>query len=485
MVADLRPYEFGHPVGPSLPGVAMLCRPTPAEPPVDSATLDRCVRKLRHAQWGPRRDGAGGPYLLTFANTLADPWLLGASAAEQNLPLVVAGFGRPFRHTWWLGYARKFPSTRRAAQILAALDPDAPVICADGSDTAIVNPLDSAAHELRRLGESVLVGSECTSWPICYREHYAADAEHQSCLRESHACYANAGLYLAKARVMDRWMAAHNSTWQSLLATNTSIAECQHDQGALHRIMLTRDSPRHTDLPTPRLDSSSAVFLNMGGCRAKEWRWGALRMCAAGNQSHEPLQHVRTEYTDGTSKLWFRPPRPRGGAGGRRRARPPEQRPFIAHANGHHAHLDANPKFAPLRAGLARASSRLRDHPVLLVDAYGDDDVCSLRSLGWLAAAANWSRSGPPHSFRTAAPGFAGRGTGVEDAAPADEAASLDVSRVPAAVAAALLATGEQPALEAARIIARAIRHKGGKVARQAARDVLANLTAHDARRRQ
>ena len=287
---------------------------------------------------------------------------------------------------------------------------------------------------------------------------------------------------------MDRWMAAHNSTWQSLLATRTSIAECQHDQGVLHRIMLTRDSPRHVDLPTPRLDSSSAVFLNMGGCRTQPWRWGALRMCAAGNQSHDPLRHVRTQYTDGASKLWFRPPRPRGGDGGRRAQRP-EQRPFIAHANGHHALLDNNPKFAPLRAGLARASSRLRDHPVLLVDAYGDDDVCSLRSLGWLAAAANWSKSGPPHSFRTAAPGFEGRGTGA-DAVPANEAAAslAGVSREPAAVAAAvaadLLATGEQRALEVARIIARAIRHKGGKVAQQAARDVLANLTAHEARRR-
>lgn len=151
---------------PSLPpGVSPQCQKVQAERPLEPDDLRRCARTL---SWS----AGTGPIVATFATSVNEPWLLGLSAARQGLPLVVAGLGRKFpRHfSWWLGYGKKLPGSRRAAQLIHALAPRSSVVWVDSTDTVIVNPLaGSAASAVAHVMESngpfrVVVGAECWSW---------------------------------------------------------------------------------------------------------------------------------------------------------------------------------------------------------------------------------------------------------------------------------------------------------------------------------
>ena len=205
------------------PGVAPQCVRLPVEAPMDAAQLQSCARKL---DWKL----GGGPIVATYATSVRDPWLLGLSAARLGLPLVVAGLGRSFPKffNWWLGYGKKLPGSRRAAQLVRALAPGSPVVWVDSTDTVIVNPLvGSAARAVAEVvGQQgthrVLSGAECYSWPRCYESDYARDAEHMACKARSPTCYPNSGTYLATGAGLERWFDAQNETLQ---ATEAADAE--------------------------------------------------------------------------------------------------------------------------------------------------------------------------------------------------------------------------------------------------------------------
>tara|TARA_B110001452_G_scaffold34929_1_gene26905 strand:- start:1457 stop:1957 length:501 start_codon:yes stop_codon:yes gene_type:complete len=154
------------PPNPNLPlGVAPQCQKVRAQRPLDEHDLRQCARSL---SWS----AGTGPIVATFATSVNEPWLLGLSAARLGLPLVVAGLGRSFtsHFNWWLGYGKKLPGSRRAAQLIHALAPDSSVVWVDSTDTVIVNPLaGSAARAVAHVMESkgpfrVLAGAECWSW---------------------------------------------------------------------------------------------------------------------------------------------------------------------------------------------------------------------------------------------------------------------------------------------------------------------------------
>ena len=140
------------------PGVSPQCRRVRAEGPLPQETLDACVAKFRRSPGFK----ANSPIVATFATSVHDPWLLGLSAAKLGLPVVIAGLGRSFpsHFSWWLGYAKKFPGSVRAAQVLRALAPRAPVIWVDSTDTVLVNPVvGSAARAISDVVGSVDLAS--------------------------------------------------------------------------------------------------------------------------------------------------------------------------------------------------------------------------------------------------------------------------------------------------------------------------------------
>ncbi|KAL1504535.1 hypothetical protein AB1Y20_010937 [Prymnesium parvum] len=360
-------------------GVAPQCVALPAAAPLDAAQLARCVREL---DWRPGAD----PVVATFATSVSSPWLLGLSAAARGLPLLVAGLGTSFPRyfNWWLGYGKKLPGSRRAAQLLAALAPRAPVVWVDSTDTMIVNPLlSSAARALdevlaQRGTHRVLSGAECYSWPRCYEEDYARDAQHVACTARSPTCYPNSGTYLSTAAGLERWFEAQNATLHEFLGSPMSNAECTHDQAVLHHMLLNRTRPLYAGIDM-RLDDTSEFFLNLHQCEPpRYWRMRNVSKCY--HTAHEPLAHARVECSSANCSLWYAPghapPRPL-----RKRA---AHRPWLAHANGRHATLSHGAAFAPLIQGL-RLSPALRQHPVLLVDPAGGG-VCEVSTIGQLYA---------------------------------------------------------------------------------------------------
>lgn len=143
----------------------------------DQAELSRCAQAVNASgSWS----AGSGPVLLTYATSVPPLWGLGLSAVRHGVPLVLAGLGMP-GWNWWEGGGPKIPGTRRAAELVHALGPSAPVALVDSSDVLVANML--AAHQRQALADAVagrvLLGAECNSWPICYRDHYAGDPEHQ------------------------------------------------------------------------------------------------------------------------------------------------------------------------------------------------------------------------------------------------------------------------------------------------------------------
>ena len=369
------------------PGVSPQCRRVRAERPLPQETLDECVAKFRQSPGFK----ANSPIVATFATSVHNPWLLGLSAAKLGLPIVIAGLGRSFpsHFSWWLGYAKKFPGSVRAAQVLRALAPSAPVIWVDSTDTVLVNPVvGSAARAISDVlgstggGRSrVLVGAECWSWPRCYAADYGRDPEHQRCLASSHSCYPNAGAYLATSDAMYDFLAAHNETWQAFLGTAMSNAECTHDQAALQHIVMNRTRARYAHLDV-RLDSATSFFFNMHECKGPTITLNNLSMCY--HRKHRPLDHARYERHGNRSALWFKPGLvPPAASLPQRKMRHEWSRPLIAHAAGDHKILTDDLFFEPLRAELrlAQETAALRDYPVLLVDPAAGG-VCTTSTIG-------------------------------------------------------------------------------------------------------
>jgi hypothetical protein len=195
-------------VGPRFNGPKLLKQPLMdhqrSQAPLPQEAVQRCREALSDA-WSVQ---PGEPVIMTYSTGRWDKpqnrpvmnshWLLGLSAAAHGVPLVVAGLGLP-SWPWWMGASpMKLPGSRRALQVIAALTGgESPVAFADSSDVLIVNRLDRAGRAaLREARDTVWLGAECNSWPVCYRDAYLHDAEHQRCLRDYGACYPNGGIAL-------------------------------------------------------------------------------------------------------------------------------------------------------------------------------------------------------------------------------------------------------------------------------------------------
>ena len=193
--------------------------------PLQPHELTACVETIHTSRWWAKvQQSASSGVLALLATYVTDvvarPWVLGSSAALHGVPLVVIGHGMR-----WEGVGQKLVGARRAAQLLDAIAPRSAVAFADGSDTAVVNPLvmraappaetaeaavttattsDSgataaaaaaaaaattsaggggggggAAAPLRRIAAAdapplLLFSGECSSWPVCYRDAYKA-----------------------------------------------------------------------------------------------------------------------------------------------------------------------------------------------------------------------------------------------------------------------------------------------------------------------
>ena len=102
--------------------------------------------------------------LLAYASHISSPWLLGLSASMHNIPLVIVGLGGQSKWAWYAGGTPKLPASRRALQMLAALQMTSAknVALVDAFDTFIANPPSQSLRDsLSRLGSSeVLVGGE-------------------------------------------------------------------------------------------------------------------------------------------------------------------------------------------------------------------------------------------------------------------------------------------------------------------------------------
>lgn len=200
---------------PPLVSKGQASRPVQPHEPLQPHELAACDDIVRRSRWWARAQqsaATSGGVLTLLATYVTDivarPWVLGSSAALHGVPLVVIGHGLR-----WEGVGQKMVGARRAAQMLDAIAPRSAVVFADGSDTAVVNPVvmttapadaaatasgtstaggirtaaaaatsvvgGGAAAPLRRIASAdapplLLFSGECSSWPVCYRDAYRA-----------------------------------------------------------------------------------------------------------------------------------------------------------------------------------------------------------------------------------------------------------------------------------------------------------------------
>mmetsp|Transcript_31664 Transcript_31664/g.78899 ORF Transcript_31664/g.78899 Transcript_31664/m.78899 type:complete len:371 (-) Transcript_31664:114-1226(-) len=334
-------------------------------------------------------DGDSTPILLTYMSHLRPRWLLGISAAHHALPLAVAGLGRRFT------FADKLLSAERAVRMLHHLNPGAPVIFADGVDTIVANRLLPATQQrLQRAAREgkVILGAECFSYPLCYRELYRNHSAHQRC-RASGAptCYANSGLYAGSSAVLLQLLTkAHE------VAVHGQGVEQDDDQAAIHRLLLQ-------GALAMEVDSESAIFLNLHPCRGHNFKAppkgrksrGQITMCFY--EPHDPLSKIvrrkdevwyRGATSSSTANDWTQPTATRSAVHSLSvRVDAADQRPLLVHANGFHSRLsDAyfgkgnTISWETIFAGTAAMNA----YPVLLFDSpiYGR---CNVSTLGDLA----------------------------------------------------------------------------------------------------
>ena len=206
----------------------------------DAAELAECRRSIRRsdvraaAPAGPSLrflEGSTTPILLTYLNRIPEHWLLGRSAAHHDLPFAVTGLGREF------DFSDKLFSARRAIKLIHKLNPRAPVIFADGMDTLVANSLRPAIQErLQQVADEdrIVLGAECFSYPLCYRDHYVNHSAHQQCrLSGSPTCYVNSGLYAGSSAALLRLLErAHEE------AVKGVAIERDDDQAAMHKLIL-------------------------------------------------------------------------------------------------------------------------------------------------------------------------------------------------------------------------------------------------------
>ena len=306
------------------------------------------------------------PILLTYLTNPHEQWVLGITAALHGMPLALIGEGHK-----WVSSSARLRHVRQAVAHIHALSPTSPVIITDGSDTLVANGLTRAtATLLRGLVErdEVLFGSECASFPMCYKADYtgkgAAQAQHQKCRARSKTCFLNGGTYAGSSSALLRLLEHTDHLAGSVL----SGAELNDDQAAAHRILLSNAMPL-------KVDDRGSIFLTLRPCRGPEMRVipspvkGApkgttLTVCHYREHVHNPSKRVsrngsRMVYLDFENAT---------------------QLPLVVHANGFHKRLSQGPISPPYLANLYQRPTLL-EHPILLLNSKRNG-TCSHDTLG-------------------------------------------------------------------------------------------------------
>lgn len=342
---------------------------------LSSVELDECLRSIPRWSSHVKMLPPTSPIILTYSTRVpAAPWLLGLSAAAHGLPLVVAGLGAP-GWAWYEGGSQVIIGTRRAAQLLYHLAPEAAVVATDSGDTIIANPprvgsrTEAAiAHALGQQQPSILLGAECRSWPKCYRKLYTNVRSHQDCWARSASCYVNGGMALASTAALVPWadeMARMLFSYRKLPLRSPLIGNIErtNNQAILHRLVAN-----HSMLPfRAMVDDANTVFLSLNPCKANESAAvvGPFRYCSErAFHPHKDLSHGRD----------------RGGDAGVFFGR---QQPLLLHSNGDHVNLQRSP-IIPLLERIQQANDSKLDVPVLLLDASSSGRVpktCSETTL--------------------------------------------------------------------------------------------------------
>ena len=131
--------------------------------------------------------------------------LLGLSAAMNKLPIAVIGLGNPGWAWWEPAAPKKYTGLQRAAQILHAVAPETPLLMSDGADVIVANrPTEVAIRQVSDMPHTVWLATECNSWPVCYRDLYAAAMKEEwtHCTETHGACFANSGIALGRPSAM-------------------------------------------------------------------------------------------------------------------------------------------------------------------------------------------------------------------------------------------------------------------------------------------
>ena len=346
--------------------------------PLSDSQLTQCGNALRPHWLGT----VERPAMLSYATQVSSHWQLGLSAARHGMPLVLAGLGQP-RWPWYQGGRKKLPGSRRALQISHQLWPQQPVISSDTGDLLIGNSLGRThLATLAGLSDSarMFIAAECNSWPVCYRDAYAHDAEHHRCLAKHSACYPNSGVLTASARTMLHFY----DEWARVIIGSNDLgkAERWNDQAAVHRLFQNRSQYAAFRL---KVDAANLFSLQLWKCEGALAKASGKHFHYCHERSFDPTAGLNTA-ADGTSVTYTD-------------ERGVEQKPFLVHSNGHHYVLSKEEShlrpLLELYAAVPPAElHRLLRHPVVLVDT-AEHGPCNVTTLGWLMNATHSPEGAP------------------------------------------------------------------------------------------
>ena len=395
--------------------------------PLSGEDVARCAHAIAASNWSAAGDG---PVLLSYATGQYDEatgrsfmpsaWHFGLSAALHKVPIAIVGVGNP-GWGWWEGGLPKLAGLRRAAQVLREVAPAASLMMTDSSDVIVANkPTAAGKRLLESSPRTVWLAAECNSWPVCYRDHYAADEAHQRCVAEHGACYPNSGIAIGRTDAMHPFFDAVLHASDAMGKDGPWHApkiEQGNDQSIFHHLYLNRSRihadlyPRErtanadagqssttTGVPAERaghaagggaespaqldlqVDGAGRFSIQLWTCEGGEHD-GPIRRFRSGNagfeychyRTHRPLASLRA-IKDGMG-LVYNGSRAADGAS----SAPPHQHPWLLHANGRHYQMKS-PSIAPLLEVYTRAAvvAPLLDHPVLLLE--GAHAACEVRA---------------------------------------------------------------------------------------------------------
>ena len=381
---------------PSLSPLMMAQEPAYGLNPLSEATLKQCREEIEPIWLG----GKHRPAMLSYATQVSSHWRLGLSAAKHGFPLVLAGLGMP-QWKWYQGGRKKLPGSRRALQLIHQIWPEQPVLSSDTGDLLIGNRLSrahKAALDAISAGTRMLIAGECNSWPVCYRDLYAADKEVQQCFNKHDACYPNSGVFVASARTMlrfyDVWAGViiASSDWRNL---GMQKAERWNDQAAVHRIFRNRSQYATPDGFELRVDAENLFSLQLWKCDGrKEKSMKPFQYCH--ERTYIPAKGLRV--SEGGTVVGFKEDfanERHGDQSVRETAWP-----FLIHSNGHHHVLtDDESGLKELLDLYKSPPPELMNHPVVLVDS-AEHGPCNVTTIGWLMNATRWPEGAPPYHQR-------------------------------------------------------------------------------------